>query len=68
MGRTETLRGKRNEVLGFVEEGAGGKQTLKGPRHEILGYYDANRDVTMNTRHQVVGKGNVLLTLLSEAS
>lgn len=68
MGRTETLRGKRNEVLGFVEEGVGGKQTLKGPRHEILGYYDPNRDVTMDSSHKVVGKGNVLMMLLRDAA
>ena len=58
------LRDFYGKILGFLESDADGNQRLRDFYGKILGTYDADADVTRDFYGTIVGRGNVLGTLL----
>ena len=59
----QILRGKRGEKLGEIKE-QNGKLVLYDVRNSKKGEYDPKTNITRDTRNSIVGKGNLLTTLL----
>ena len=62
----ETIRGKGNEIIGYVEEKQ--DETILRDSHNVLaGRYLHNMDRTYDAHGKIVSSsGNILLTLLCE--
>lgn len=60
----ETLKDSRYKVIGYIETKANGDQVGKDARYAVKGYYDAKANQTKDARYKVVGKGNLLATLI----
>lgn len=59
-----TLKDNRFMIIGYVDIAPNGDKTLRDPRFMILGYYKKNRDVTMDSHFRIVGRGDILTSLL----
>mgnify|MGYP006920947637 CR=1 FL=1 len=64
MATMEPLRNFYGQIIGFTREDSKGDVWIYDINMLALGKYDVRRDVTCNFTGQVVGKGNVLTTLL----
>ena len=58
------LRDARNKLLGKIKTLSNGKMELRDDRNRQKGTYDPKTDQTRDDRNRVVGKGNLLTTLL----
>lgn len=61
-----TLKDSRFRIIGYVDIAPNGDKTLRNERFQILGYYKANRDVTQDARFMIVGRGDILTSLLHQ--
>lgn len=59
-----TLKDDCFRVIGYVEIDDNGNKILKDERFWVRGYYDAATDTTKDERRVVVGRGDILTTLL----
>ncbi len=60
----QTLKDSRHSVIGYIDTDSSGKQTITDASHSIKGYYDPKTNKTTDSRHSIVGTGNLLTTLL----
>jgi len=66
MARTPILNANRI-VIGYVEEQGAGKQKALDRNAMLLGYYDPTTNSTLNANRIIIGKGNQLSSLISQA-
>jgi hypothetical protein len=59
------LRDSRNRPLGYIETDLNGKQTIWDSHNARLGSYDPRNNETRDVRNKIIGKGNLLTSLLS---
>lgn len=64
MVQTVTLRDFYNRIIGYVEIKDNGDKTLRDFYRRILGYYDAKQNVTKDFYNHIVGRGDILTSLL----
>ncbi len=60
----QKLRDNRNKHIGTIKTLSNGKQEIRDARNTKLGTYDPKRDQTHDARGKLIGKGNLLTTLL----
>ena len=58
------LRDKSNRIIGYIRTSYTGVQTLTDSHNIRRGTYDPAKNETRDKNNQLVGKGNLLLTLL----
>ena len=58
------LRDKNGKLLGWIVTNSDNSQELRDQNGNILGFYDARTNTTKDKNQQLVGKGNILTTLL----
>ena len=56
------------KVVGFLQEGEGGRRTLYDGNYRVLGYYYPASDKTYDADMRPVGRGELLMTLLVDFS
>lgn len=59
-----TLKDAHYRIIGYVDIAQNGDKTLRDSRFVILGYYKKQRDVTLDSRFAIIGRGDILTTLL----
>lgn len=60
----QVLRDRTNRLLGVIKTDARGIQTLYDPVNRKKGTYDPKTNETKDTVNRIIGKGNLLVTLL----
>jgi hypothetical protein len=60
----QTLKDRNNNTIGYIQTDSKGKQTIKDKNLVVKGYYDPETNVTKDKNHRVIGRGNLLATLL----
>ncbi|MFM7152513.1 MAG: hypothetical protein ACKO4W_15865 [Bacteroidota bacterium] len=60
----QTLKDRNNNTIGYILTDSKGKQTIKDKNLVVKGYYDPETNVTKDRNHRVIGRGNLLATLL----
>jgi len=63
---SQELRDARGLLLGKVETKPDGKQELRDSRGSLKGNYNPKNNETRDQRGALVGKGNILSSLLSK--
>lgn len=58
------LKDARFRIIGYVDIAPNGDKTLRNEKFQILGYYRQREDVTKDARFMVVGRGDILTSLL----
>ena len=58
------LRDKRGRILGWLDDGVGSKMCIRDWQGKIWGWYDPKTDFTRDKQGRIVGRGNLLATLL----
>ncbi|NLX96747.1 MAG: hypothetical protein GXY83_11270 [Rhodopirellula sp.] len=58
------LRDNHNKHIGTIKTLSDGKQEIRDPHNKKLGTYDPKRNETRDASNRLVGKGNLLTTLL----
>lgn len=58
------LRDKNLNILGYVDTDSNGKQTLMDKNFNIKGYYSPIENLTRDRNLNIIGRGNILTTLL----
>lgn len=53
-----------NRIIGYIDVNSSGLQTLRDSMSRIKGYYDPKTNQTMDSMHRIVGRGNILISLL----
>ena len=59
-----TLKDARYRVIGYVDIAPNGDKTLRNEKFQILGYYKKQMNVTQDARFMIVGRGDILTSLL----
>ena len=59
-----TLKDAQFRIIGYVDVESNGNITLRDPQFRILGYYKANQNVTQDNCFRIVGRGDILTSLL----
>ena len=60
----QNLRDKRGRILGWFDDGIDGKIYLRDWMGRRCGWYDTKSDTTRDSQGRLVGRGNLLTTLL----
>ena len=60
----QTLKDRSNNTIGYILTDAKGRQTIKDKNMVVKGYYDPETNVTKDKNLRVVGRGNLLATLI----
>ena len=58
------LKDNRFRIIGYVDIAPNGDKTLRDSHFKILGYYKKQADVTKDARFMIVGRGDLLTSLL----
>lgn len=61
--KEQVLRDKSNRKIGKIKE-INGKLEIRNPSNQLLGRYDPKSDQTRDKSNRLIGKGNLLTTLL----
>ena len=59
-----TLKDASFRIIGYVDVDSKGNKTLRNEKFQILGYYKANQNVTQDSSFRIVGRGDILTSLL----
>ena len=59
-----TLKDSRFRIIGYVDIDSNGNKTLRNEKFQILGYYKANQNITQDSSFRIVGRGDILTSLL----
>ena len=62
--RTEQIKDSNFNVIAYLDTEDNRSQKLRDSRFNVLGYYDPQRNETRDHSFNIVGYGNLLLTLL----
>ncbi len=60
----QVLKDRNNHILGTIKTLSNGKLEIRDAKNHVKGYYDPKRNETHDDRNHLVGKGNLLATLL----
>jgi len=60
----QVLRDKSNRLLGKIRELSSGKFEIRDASNRLKGNYDPKTNTTRDSSNRLVGKGNLLATLL----
>ncbi len=60
----QVLRDRSNNRIGEITEGSGGVLVIRDRSNNKCGTYDPKRNETRDVHNRLVGKGNLLTTLL----
>ena len=55
-------------LIGYLSAGAAGRMSVLDSDYRVLGYYYPQRDKTYDKDMRLVGKGNLLASLLGDVS
>ena len=58
------LKDNRFRIIGYIDIASNGDKTLRNEKIQIIGYYKKKLDVTQDSRFMVVGRGDILTSLL----
>ena len=59
-----TLKDARFRIIGYVDIAPNGDKTLRNEKFQILGYYNKQLNITKDARFMIVGRGDILTSLL----
>lgn len=66
MKTTVTLKDFYNRIIGYIEtDSITGDKTGKDFYRRIVGYYDKKTNTTRNFYRQIIGKGDILSSLVT---
>ena len=65
---SEVIRNRSFQLMGFVETRSDGTQVAKDRNHRILGYFNPKSNDTRDATYKVIGRGNLLSSLISAAN
>ena len=69
MKTTETIRDFNGRILGYIEtDSITNDQIGRDFYNVIVGYYDAKQKVTRDFYRRIVGRGNILASLIMRAA
>ena len=60
----QELRDPQNRLLAKIKTLSNGKLEIRDPQNRLKGVYDPKSNETRDTQNRLVGKGNLLTTLL----
>ena len=60
------LRDRNNKQLGTIRTTNSGDKEIRDPVNHRLGWYDTDRDITFDAVGRMVGRGDLLTTLLPD--
>jgi hypothetical protein len=60
----QELRDRNNRLIGKIKTLSNGKLELRDASNKLKGVYDPKTDQTKDASNRLVGKGNLLTTLL----
>ena len=63
----ETIKDFYNRIIGYIETKPNGVQTGYDFYRRIVGYYQKNQNITTDFYRRVVGRGNILTSLIAQA-
>ena len=63
--KRQTLTDARYRAIGYIDTAADGRQTARDARLHVVGYYDPQSDSTRDARLHLVGRGNLLASLVA---
>jgi hypothetical protein len=64
----QIIKDRDFRIIGYIEDISGNRQKAMDAKFNVLGYYDHQRDVTTDAHFSLVGRGNILATLIDQAS
>jgi hypothetical protein len=64
MANRISLRDDKLKIIAFLDIENDGKKTLRDDKLAILGFYDPTTDTTRDKKLKIIGKGDLLTTLL----
>ena len=59
-----TLKDAQFRIIGYVDINSNGDKTLRNEKFQILGYYKKAQNVTQDNCFRIVGRGDILTSLL----
>ena len=59
-----TLKDAQFRIIGYVDIDSNGNKTLRNEKFQILGYYKKNQNITQDFHFRIVGRGDILTSLL----
>ena len=59
-----TLKNDRFQIIGYVDLSPNGDKVLRNEKFQILGYYKKQQNVTKDAQFRIVGRGDILTSLL----
>ena len=59
------LRDRKGQLIGIIDTEKNDRQIFRGPNGKFLGWYDYKLDITRDHTGSLVGKGNVLTSLIN---
>ncbi len=62
----KVIRDKDNNIIGYIDTLVNGDKQIRTPDQKILGTYVKEKGVTINSKHVVIGYGNLLESLLNK--
>ena len=60
----QTLTDAGYHTIGYIDTAKDGKQTARDVGYRVVGHYDPRTDTTRDARHHMVGRGNLLASLI----
>lgn len=63
--KRQKLTDARYQALGYIDTAADGRQTGRDAQLHAIGYYDPHTDTTRDAQRRLVGKGNLLASLIA---
>ena len=58
------LRDRNGRLIGRTKDLANGRTELRDSKAQLIGFYDSVRDETRTARGELIGPGNLVMTLL----
>ena len=62
---TQTLKDASCRIIGYTETRSDGVQIGKNAKYHIVGYYDPKADMTKDSHYHIIGRGNLLSSLIT---
>lgn len=62
--KRKILRNKRKKITGYIETDYKGRKILRDKERHIIGYYYPKINKTLDTFHNDVGEGDVLISMV----
>jgi len=62
---TQVLKDRHFKIIGYIETRPDGTQVAKDEHYSIKGYYDPKTNQTKDVHYSIVGRGNLLASLVT---